>query len=271
MSSPGRFTSAVEVVANIRSGSACAILVEGEERGSDAWILSYILKERVGEEVVFYGRDGRINLLAELPYFVSQLRNGQLAAVLDRDFADEATVAQTRAPDYAGHLFYWQWSCIEKFLLEWAQRLAPQTTGNWVISDLTREAAPHGVSITARTYFNDLTQRDSAWVLARLSEHYGGWSHGLPELFSPEALNARFEDRWANVAAKINTRPSAHEVISGKLLLKTLYLEMPSGPKPPREHVRNRLVRMASKQAPDDIRSLVEDHILPRWRRARAG
>jgi len=30
------------------------------------------------------------------------------------------------------------------------------------------------------------------------------------------------------------------------------------------------LVRMASKQVPDDIRVLVEERILPRWRRARS-
>lgn len=304
MRSPSRFASALEVVTNIRSGSACAILVEGEERGGDAWILSYILKERVGEEVVFYGRDGRANLLAELPDFIRQVPDGQLAAVLDRDFIEAATIAQTRAPDYAGHLYYWRWSCIENYLLEpaWvveavdefymhqperlptafqstegvesfllesAQRLTSQVAGNWVISDLTREAASQGMSITARTYFREQIQRDPTWVLARLSEHYGGWSEIIPDLFNPKALRARYDRRLADVSAQVNTLSNTHEIISGKLLLTALYSEMPGGPKPPKEYLRNRLVRMASKQTPEDVRALIEEHILPRWRRAR--
>jgi len=68
----------------------------------------------------------------------------------------------------------------------------------------------------------------------------------------------------------LQTLSTAHQVISGKILVKALYAELPGGAKPGKEYVRNRLVRMTSKQVPDDIRVLVEERILPRWRRARS-
>ena len=98
MTIPTRFTSTLEVVQAIRNGAACAVLVEGEEQGSDAWILRYILKEVISQEITFHGRDGRTNLLTELPEFVSWLPNGKVAAVLDRDFTDEETVELTYGP-----------------------------------------------------------------------------------------------------------------------------------------------------------------------------
>ena len=51
--------------------------------------------------------------------------------------------------------------------------------------------------------------------------------------------------------------------------MKALYAELPGGRKPAWGDVRNRLVKLASKQVPDDIRILVEERILPRWRRVR--
>src|SRR5574341_1168862 len=118
MTSPVQFTSSLEVVQVVTSGSSCAILVEGEERASDAWMLSYILKSTASELVTFYGRDGRANVLAELPNFITRLPAGKVAAIVDRDFTEDEIVERTYVPDYSGHLFYWRRSCIENYLLE---------------------------------------------------------------------------------------------------------------------------------------------------------
>ncbi len=97
--------SALEVAQNIRNGLTCAILVEGEERGSDAQMLQTILKP-VAQNVTFHGRDGRDNLIKELPDFVAMLPTGKVAAIVDRDFTDDDEVERTYSPDYAGHVFY---------------------------------------------------------------------------------------------------------------------------------------------------------------------
>ena len=306
MTFPARFTSALEVVQAIRNGPSCAVLVEGEEQASDAWVLRYVLKDSLSEEVTFHGRDGRSNLLKELPDFVARLPADKVSAIVDRDFTEPAIVERTYPPDYAGHLFYWRRYCIEnyllepawiaeaveefymhepdriplslrtaeaaeKFLLNLAQRLSPQIAGNWVIADLSRQTIQRGLTVEARQYFDDLTDRDATWVLLELSRNYGGWGGTHPDLFSAEALKTRFDNRLAIVAAKAQTLSGAHEVISGKTLLKALYIELPTGQKPGKDYLRNRLVRMASKQVPDDIRILVAERIVPRWRRAREG
>jgi len=303
MTSPTRFTSVSEVAQVITSGSSCAILVEGEERASDAWMLSYILKSTVSESVTFHGRDGRANLLTELPNFITRLPEGKVAAIVDRDFTEDETVERTYVPDYSGHLFYWRCSCIENYLLEpawiaeaveefymheperipatlrttasiesflldWSRRLAPQIAGNWVISDLRSETVRLSLSVEARQHFDDLTNRVPVWVLAELTRNYGGWGTTHPELFNAEALKACLDDRLAKVLVKVQTLSNAHEVVSGKFLLRALYAELPTSHKPNRDYMRNRLVRMASKQVPDDIRVLVEERILPRWRAA---
>jgi len=293
-----------EVILALRNGSACAVLVEGEEQASDAWVLRSILKT-VAEKVTFHGRDGREKLLSELPDILRQLPRDSVFAILDRDFLDDSLVEPRYAPNFFGHLFIWRrftienylldpgWvteavaefymheperipealrkdEATEKFLLDWCRRLAPQVAGNWVISDLIREAKRRSLSsVEARRYFDDLTDRDSAWVLTELTRKYGGWSGAYPELFDVEALKAHFGNRLEAVLARVQVLSSAHQVVSGKLLMKALYAELPSGAKPSREYVRNRLVRMASTQVPDDIRILVEERILPRWRHAR--
>ncbi|HKZ85068.1 MAG TPA: hypothetical protein VJ793_15565 [Anaerolineae bacterium] len=305
MTKPRPLQTLDEVVRAVRNGAGCAVLVEGEEQASDAWILKYILLNVVGEEVTFHGRDGRERLLSELPDILRQLPNDQVFAILDRDFLEDELVGPRYAPNFSGHLFIWrrftvenyllepEWvteavaefymheperipealrtaEATEEFLLDQCRRLAPQVAGNWVISDLIREAKRRSLSsVEARRYFDDLTDRDSAWVLAELTRKYGGWSGAYPELFDVEALQAHFGDRLEAVLARIQVRSSAHQVVSGKLLMKALYAELPRGAKPNREYVRNRLVRMASKQVPDDIHTLIEERILPRWRRAR--
>jgi len=302
---PRRFQTLDEVVLSLKSGSACAVLVEGEEQASDAWILKSVLLSAVGEEITFHGRDGRERLLSELPDIFRQLPNDRVFAILDRDFLEDELVEPRYAPDYSGHLFIWRRFTVENYLLEpswiteavaefylheperipetlrtaeategflldWCRRLAPQVAGNRVISDLTRETVRRGLSsVEARRYFDDLTDRDPEWVLAELTQKYGGWSKAHPGLFSVEVLQARFEDRLEGVLARVQTPSGAHQVVSGKILMKALYARLPGGTKPGKEYVRNRLVRMASKQAPDDIRILVEGRILPRWRHAR--
>ncbi len=303
MTRPTRFTSALEVVQTIRNGAACAVLVEGEEQGSDAWILRYILKEVISQEITFHGRDGRANLLAELPEFASRLPNGKVAAVLDRDFTDEETVELTYAPDYSGHIFYWRRYCIEnyllepawiaevvetfymhqsdkvpetlrsvetieKFLLDWSQRLAPQVAGNWTIWVLNSEVRRHNLPVKVEP-FDDLFERNPDWVLEKLVQFYGGWGGALPELFSPEAIQSRFNDTLNIVSAKIQALTSLQQVVSGKILVNAVHKELPA-PKPTKDQIRNRLMQNASKQAPEDIRTLIIDRILPRWRQARS-
>lgn len=305
MTFPARFTSAIQVVQAIRNGAACAVLVEGEEQASDAWILSYLLKSRVGQTVTFHGRDGRTKLLAELPGIVEMLPAGKVAAIVDRDFAEPDLVERTYASEYAGHLFYWRRSCLENYLLEpswltevieefylhqparipptlrtaqavehflldWSRRLTAQVAGNWVVAHITQVAITQDLSIAARPYFDDLIERDPHWVLTQLLQHYGGWSNVYPELLGAEALTKHFEARLAEVQGKMQSLNSAHEVVSGKTLLKAVYAALPGGPKPAKEHVRNRLVRLASRQVPDDVRFIVEERILPRWRQAQA-
>ena len=106
-----------ETLQSVSSGSGCAVLVEGEERGGDAWILQNTLRES-GGEVTFYGRDGRDNLLAELPHFVEAFPQGKVAVILDRDFANDDFVEKTYSPEYEGVVFYWRRYCIENYLLE---------------------------------------------------------------------------------------------------------------------------------------------------------
>ncbi len=303
MTAPARFTSTLEVVQAISSGSSCAILVEGEEQGSDAWMLRYILKNKVGPEVTFYGRDGRSNLLEELPAFVNRLPAGKVAAIIDRDFTEERFVKQTYAPDYAGELFYWRRYCIENYLLEpelivncihtahalnpdaipetlktvdaiegflldWCRRVAPQVAGNWTIHELTQESDRQGLNIEAQHYFKDVTDRDSAWVLSQLTHRYGGWEDAYPSLFSANALRERFEDKLDEVSKKTTTLRDAHQIVDGKRFLKqALNRELPSGL---RSYFFSLLAEDASKNPPEDLRLLVEDRILPRWRRARA-
>ncbi|MBI3764085.1 MAG: hypothetical protein HY260_19765 [Chloroflexi bacterium] len=306
MTRPRPLRTLDEVVQTLRSGSACSVLVEGEEQASDAWILKSILLDTLGEEVTFHGRDGRERLLSELPGFLQQFPNDRIFAILDRDFLEDGLVERGYAPNYPGHLFVWRRFTIENYLLEpagvaeaieefymhqperisealrsaetveqfllgWCRRLAPQVAGSWVISDLNREARGRGLSVEARRYFEDLTQRDSAWVLAELIRHYDGWRMAHPDLFNEGAVKARFEDRLNRVSAKAQTLSGAHQVVSGKVIMKALYAELPEGPKPGKEYVRNRLVRLASKQVPEDIRILVEERIIPRWRRMRSG
>ncbi len=305
MTKPRPLQTSDEVVRTLRDGSGCAVLVEGEEQASDAWILKSILLKTVSEEVTFHGRDGRERLLSELPDILRQLPSDRVFAILDRDFLEDELVEPRYVPDYSGHLFIWRRFTIENYLLEpawiaeaveefymheperipetfrtaeaaeefllgWCRRLAPQVAGSWVISDLTREARRRDLPVEARRYFDDLTDRDSGWIFTELTRQYSGWSKAHPELFDTEALKARFQDRLERVLARIQTLSTAHQLVSGKILVKALYAELPGGAKPGKEYVRNRLVRMVSKQVPDDVRILVEERILPRWRRARS-
>ncbi len=303
MTAPARFTSTLEVVQAISSGSSCAILVEGEEQGSDAWMLRHILKNKVGPEVTFYGRDGRSNLLGELPAFVNRLPAGKIAAIVDRDFTEKHIVERTYTLDYAGELFYWQRFCIENYLLEpiwiaeavetfymhrpesipdtlnspnaieeflllWSRRLAPQSAGNWVIWKLNAEVRKQSILIQVES-FNEIFERSNEWVATKLTQTYSAFAEQRPEVFGSEAITTLYSQLLQHLSAKTQTLAGAHEYISGKMLLNALHGRLPS-PKPTKDQLRNRLLQLASKNPPEDIRLLVEDRILPRWRRARA-
>ncbi len=304
MTQPRPLQTPGDVSRTLSSGSACVVLVEGPQQASDAWILKSILLKTVGEEVTFLGRGGRLNVLAELPELLVEAPNERVFGLLDRDFLEDEFVEASYAPGYSGHLFFWRRFTIENYLLEpaWVaeaidefymhtperipetlktakavegfllnacQRLATQVAGNWTISQLVRETGRQNLSVQARQYFDDLIERGAEWVLAELTQHYSGWGHKHPEFFTSEALQARFQNKLTQVSTKIQIVSGAHEIVSGKMLMKALYAELPSGPKPRKEYVRNRLVRMASAQVPDDMRILIEDRILPRWRKAR--
>ncbi|HLB47341.1 MAG TPA: DUF4435 domain-containing protein, partial [Anaerolineales bacterium] len=290
-----RLTPAVEVAQTILNGSACAILVEGEEQASDAQILKTMFK-RLGQAVTFHGRDGRDNLIRELPEFITRLPQDKAAAILDRDFMNDAEVEATYLPNYTGHIFYWRRYCIENYLLEpelivncihtahalnpdaipetlktvdaiegflldWCRRVAPQVAGNWTIHELTQESDRQGLNIEAQHYFKDVTDRDSAWVLSQLTHRYGGWEDAYSSLFSANALRERFEDKLNEVSEKTTTLRDAHQIVDGKRFLKqALNRELPSGLKP---YFFSLLAEAASKNLPEDLRLLVEDRILP--------
>ena len=305
MTQPRAFRTLSEVSRVLSSGSSCGVLVEGPEGVGDAWILKTISLNAVGDEVAFYGRGGRLTVLSDLPELLRGWQSDKIFAILDRDLVEDEVVEQRFSEEHPGLRFFWRqftienyllepaWivdaidefylhrvehvpatlktvETVEQFLLNWCYRLAPQIAGNWTISDLTRESARRDLQAQARQYFDDLTARDQDWVVDQLTRHYFGWGNLYPELFDVVALKLRFEDRLAIVLKKIQTLSDAHKVGSGKLLLRVLYNELPRGTKPNKEYFRNRLVRMASRQVPEDIRTLVEERILPRWRKARS-
>ena len=302
MTQPAALNSALEVAQTIRNGLTCAILVEGEERGSDAQILQIILKS-VAQSVTFHGRDGRDNLIKELPDFVAMLPERKVAAIVDRDFTSDDEVERTYLPDYAGHIFYWRRYCIEnylleadlvadcvrmthslnpesappslmtvdaveKFLLDWCGRLAPQVAGNWIIHDLTQESDQQGLNIEASPYFKDVADRDATWVLSELTRKYHSWSKAYPKLFGGKSLRDRFEDKLKTVSEKLGTLSGAHQIVDGKRFLKpAVNRELPGNLRP---YFFSLLAELASKNVPEDARTLVEDLILPRWRKARS-
>ena len=298
MSSPRRFQALELVTQAAQRGTSATVLVEGEEDLSDAWLLGQMLRP-FAQQISFHGRGSWVDVIRDLEHLLPYSPPDQVFAVLDRDFASDEEVETCYAPGYRGHLFRWRRYTIENYLLEpdwiaefvdtvletvppklatpesveklmlgWCARLAPQVAGNWVIADLTRETMRRNLRVEARQYFEALTDRDSTWVLAELTKKYGGWGATYPALFTPDALQSRFQDRFAKIMAKIQLLSGAHEVINGRMLLKAFQAELPSSL---RAYVRKPLILEASKQVPEDIRVLFEERILPRWRRAREG
>lgn len=70
-------------------------------------------------------------------------------------------------------------------------------------------------------------------------------------------------------SVRLASLDKAHTVVSGKMLLSAVHDSLPS-PKPTKDQIRNRSLQLAADRIPEDIRLLVEDRILPRWRKARA-
>ncbi len=305
MSRARTFQSRETVLQEIRRGGLCAILVEGEEQGGDAGLLKYILRD-VTTEVSFFGRDGRSRVLDELQEMIGQLPVERLFAVVDRDFESGEAVEQGFHPDYRGHIFFWRrftlenyllepaWiveavnefylhepdripatlratSAVEQFLLDWAKRLTSQVAGNATIANLAEETRKRGLQAEAWPYFEEMFERDPGFVRSRLIAHYSAWATLSPDLFSAEAVTQRYDESLTVLQNAVQGLVRAHEFVSGKLLLKALYHDLPGGQKPPLDYLRNKLAVMASKSVPADMRTLVIDRILPRWRHTREG
>jgi hypothetical protein len=300
--SPARsFRSLDIVLSEIRRGDLCAVLVEGEESGSDAHLLKFILRE-VTTEVAFFGRDGREGVRSDLQDMISQLPVDRLFAILDRDFESEQTIDQCFASDYRGHLFFWRrytvenyllepmwvveavrqimWgnpdliptefraeSAVEMFLLNSAKQLAPLAAGNAAIANLTSEQRRRKLRVEARAYF----EGDADKVLARLIAHYSGWSDLDPDLFSSETLTERYNTNLATIQSACQDLSGIHKFISGKTLLRMLHQRLLGIPnhKVRYADVLSRLMTLASKSVPSDMQALIQDHILPRLRKAR--
>ncbi|MBI5082718.1 MAG: hypothetical protein HZB17_15650 [Chloroflexi bacterium] len=302
--SPARIYQSREVVMQeIRRGNVCAILVEGEEQGSDASLLKYILRSTTSE-VAFFGRDGRARVSDELREMVRQLPAESVFAILDRDFEGSQTVEQCFAPNYRGHRFIWRRCAIENYLLEpawiaeaigefyalrpdripellqtanavqqfllhWAKMLLPQVAGNAVIADLSKQIEDRGLSIAGRSYFDEIFERDSDYIKSRLLAHYSAYSNLAGDLLSTNSIVQRYEHYLEVMALSTANLATAHQVISGKLLLKALYHQLSDQEKPRREYIIGKLATLASKSVPEDIRFLIQDRLLPRWREAR--
>lgn len=305
MSRARTFQSRETVLQELRRGGLCAILVEGEEQGGDAGLLRFILRE-VTTEATFLGRDGRSRVLAELQEMIGQLPAERLFAIVDRDFEGGEAVEQGFRPDYLGHIFFWRrftienyllepaWiveavnefylhepdriptilrteSTVEQFLLDWAKWLMPQVAGNATLVNLGADTRQRGIQAEARPFFEEIYERDTEYVRSRLIAHYSAWMAFAPDLLSANAITQRYDQSLAALQSTVQGLARAHEFVSGKLLLKALYQQLPEGQKPPLDYLRNKLAVMASRSVPSDMRTLVMDRILPRWRRAREG
>jgi len=290
------------VLQEILRGNQCAILVEGEAH-TDAALLKSILRN-VASQVTLFGRDGRNNVLADLRELMGQVPREGLFAILDRDFESDARVEQGYAPDYSGHVFFWRRFTIENYFLEplwimeavhelcwrdvesipvslkteiaaqdylliWARRLLPQSAGNATIIELHRECSNRGIRFQGRSYFEELTERDPESVRTELVTHYSGGAPRAPDLLSAEAIARHYAEKLNALQSIVQALPAAHAITSGKLLLRAVYQELPGSSKPNMEYLKGKLVTFASKSIPDDLQTLVIEHILPRWRRAR--
>ncbi|MEK9164222.1 MAG: hypothetical protein AAB342_02585, partial [Chloroflexota bacterium] len=101
-----------------------------------------------------------------------------------------------------------------------------------------------------------------------LPRKYAGWSKEYPTLFGENSLRSRFTGKLKQVNEKVETLSGAHQVVDGKRFLKpALNRLLPSSLRP---YFFSLLAELASQDPPLDIRALVEERILPRWRRARA-
>ena len=303
MSSARIYQSREVVLQEIRRGNVCAILVEGEEQGSDASLLKYILRSTTSE-VGFFGRDGRARVADDLREMVIQLPIESVFAILDRDFEDSPIVDQCFTPNYRGHRFIWRrfeienyllepaWIAeaigefyalqpdrisgflrsageIEQFLLQWAKILSPQAAGNAFIADVTKQIERKKLSVAGRSYFGEIFERDSDYIKSQLLAHYSVYANLAEDILSANAIAQRYEHHLESTILSTTSLAMAHQVISGKLLLKALYHQLSDQEKPRREYIISKLATLASKSVPEDIRFLIQDRILPRWREAR--
>lgn len=304
MSGARSYRSRETVLQEIRRGGLCAILVEGEEQGSDAALLKYILRG-VTTEVTFFGRDGRPNVLADLQEMIPLMPADRLFAIVDRDFESDQIVDKCFQPAYRGHALFWRrftlenyllepawivetvqhmlWqnpaltpppefqteSAVEALLLESTRQFLSATAGNATIAGLTSEQRKRHLPVEGRNYFN---AGDDETVIAKLIAHYSVFANTAPDLYSSSALQQRYNERHTAIRSAVQSLSNAHRFVSGKMLLTAIHRKLLTafpGYKIRRVDILEKLMEFASKQVPDDLHTLVEDRILPRWRRAR--
>jgi hypothetical protein len=161
-------------------------------------------------------------------------------------------------------------SSVEALLLELARQFLPATVGNATIAALTSEQRQRRLRVEGRSYFND---GDDETVIAKLIAHYSVFVGTAPDLYSSTALQQIYTERRTAVQSAVQTLSTMHHFISGKMLLTAIHQRLLTafpGYRIHRVNMLEKLMELASKQVPADLRLLVEDRILPRWRKARA-
>ncbi|HLF00376.1 MAG TPA: hypothetical protein VI547_00220, partial [Anaerolineales bacterium] len=124
--------------------------------------------------------------------------------------------------------------------------------------------------VEGRNYFND---GDDETVIAKLIAHYSVFANTAPDLYSSAALQQRYNERRTAIHSAVQSLSGTHNFVSGKMLLTAIHQRLLAafpGYKIRRVDMLEKLMELASKQVPADLRLLVEDRILPRWRKARA-
>ena len=144
MSNARHYRDRETVLQEVRRGDLCAILVEGEEQGSDAALLKFILRE-VTTEAIFFGRDGRSGVIVDLQALVPEMPTDRVFAIVDRDFENQQVVEQCFDPNFQGHVFVWRYFTIENYLLqsswicETVQRLLWQNPNQTIPAEFQNE------------------------------------------------------------------------------------------------------------------------------------
>lgn len=113
------FTDLDELVVRLRAGRSRIVLVEGPERGGDAWILQMLLPE-VADQVLFLGRGSWQAVQTDANRLETLLQEpiSRIYTIRDRDFLPTEEVLPGYDPQFSGHHFVWRRYTIENYLLE---------------------------------------------------------------------------------------------------------------------------------------------------------